>query len=83
MLKQIDDDKARLDRMCELNVARQVINLSNTTVIQEAWRREQALTVHGWIYGIGDGWLSDLGIEIKNNAQLRELEAQEYDGTGA
>src|SRR5690606_10550153 len=63
MLKQMDDDKARLDRMCELNVARQVINLSNTTVIQEAWRREQALTVHGWIYGIGDGHLSDLGIE--------------------
>lgn len=83
VLKQIDDDKARLDRMCELNVARQVINLSNTTVVQEAWRREQALTVHGWIYGIGDGRLSDLGIEIKNNAQLRELEAQEYDGTGA
>lgn len=80
MLEQIGDDKARLDRMCELNVARQVINVSNTTVVREAWRREQPLTVHGWIYGIGDGRLTDLGIEIHNNAELRKLEAEEYGG---
>ncbi|KAF0805685.1 carbonic anhydrase [Alcanivorax xiamenensis] len=73
------DPVARLDRMCELNVARQVINVSNTTVVQEAWRREQPLTIHGWIYGIGDGRLGDLGIEVDNNAHLRELESQEFE----
>ena len=60
-------------------MARQVINVSNTTVVQEAWRREQPLTIHGWIYGIGDGRLGDLGIEVDNNAHLRELESQEFE----
>ena len=80
-LAEIKDDKARLDRMCELNVERQVVNVSNTTVVQEAWRRGQPLTIHGWIYGIGDGQLTDLGIEIHDNDELRALEAEEY-GSG-
>ncbi|EKF75498.1 carbonic anhydrase [Alcanivorax hongdengensis A-11-3] len=77
-LKELGDPKAQLDRMCELNVARQVINVSNTTVVQEAWRRDQPLTIHGWIYGIGDGRLQDLDIMVENNGQLRELENNEY-----
>ncbi|MEH6784179.1 MAG: carbonate dehydratase [Alcanivorax jadensis] len=78
-LVKLPDDKAQLDRMCELNVARQVINVSNTTVVQEAWRRDQPLTIHGWIYGIGDGRLRDLDIQIQNNKELRTLENEEYD----
>ena len=65
-LAELPDDQARVDKMCELNVARQVINVSNTTVVQEAWRRDQPLTIHGWIYGIGDGHLRDLDIQIQN-----------------
>jgi carbonic anhydrase len=82
-LVKLPDDKAQLDRMCELNVARQVINVSNTTVVQEAWRRDQPLTVHGWIYGIGDGRLRDLDIQIQNNKELRTLENEEYDNSSA
>ena len=82
-LVKLPDDKAQLDRMCELNVARQVINVSNTTVVQEAWRRDQPLTIHGWIYGIGDGRLRDLDIQIQNNKELRVLENEEYDNTSA
>ncbi|MZR64487.1 carbonate dehydratase [Alcanivorax sp. DP30] len=78
-LAGLPDDQARLDKMCELNVARQVINVSNTTVVQEAWRRDQELTVHGWIYGIGDGVLQDLDIQIQGNQELRTLENNEYD----
>tara|TARA_B100000676_G_scaffold300013_1_gene345118 strand:+ start:571 stop:1218 length:648 start_codon:yes stop_codon:yes gene_type:complete len=78
-LAELPDDQARLDRMCELNVARQAINVSNTTVVQEAWRRGQPLTVHGWIYGIGDGRLRDLDIQIQGNEELRKLENNEYD----
>ncbi|WP_290536486.1 MULTISPECIES: carbonate dehydratase [Alcanivorax] len=82
-LVKLPDDKAQLDRMCELNVARQVINVSNTTVVQEAWRRDQPLTVHGWIYGIGDGRLRDLDLQIQNNRELRTLENEEYDNSSA
>mgnify|MGYP000681037717 FL=1 len=82
-LVKLPDDKAQLDRMCELNVARQVINVSNTTVVQEAWRRDQPLTIHGWIYGIGDGRLRDLDIQIQNNKELRTLENEEYDNSSA
>ena len=82
-LVKLPDEKAQLDRMCELNVARQVINVSNTTVVQEAWRRDQPLTIHGWIYGIGDGRLRDLDIQIQNNQELRTLENEEYDNSSA
>jgi carbonic anhydrase len=48
------------DRLCELNVIEQVANVCQTTIVRDAWERGQALTVHGWIYGIGDGLLRDL-----------------------
>ncbi|MCC4309185.1 carbonate dehydratase [Alcanivorax marinus] len=77
-LAELPDDGARLDRMCELNVTRQVINVANTTVVQEAWRREQPLTIHGWIYSIADGRLSDLDLGVQTNQELRGLEADSY-----
>ncbi len=49
-------------RLCELNVIEQVTNVSQTTVVREAWGRAQELTVHGWIYGLEDGLLRDLGV---------------------
>jgi carbonic anhydrase len=54
--------EARVDRLCELNVVEQARNVAYTTIVQDAWRRGQALTVHGWIYGVGDGLLQDLGV---------------------
>lgn len=58
----IDDADRRLDRMCELNVVEQVVNVCQTTVVQDAWARGQGLTVHGWIYALQDGRLRDLGM---------------------
>jgi carbonic anhydrase len=52
----------RLARLCELNVIEQVANVCQTTVVQEAWERGQELTVHGWVYGIADGLVRDLGV---------------------
>src|SRR5918996_1698808 len=52
----------RHQRLCELNVTEQVLNVSQTTVVREAWARGQALTLHGWIYDVADGLLRDLGI---------------------
>jgi carbonic anhydrase len=57
-------------RLCELNVIEQVVNVCNTTIVQDAWARKQDLTIHGWIYGIHDGKLHDLGISVQNNTEL-------------
>ena len=65
-LMQIDDKIKRLDRLCELNVIEQVVNVARTTIVQSAWERGQELVVHGWIYGLQDGLLRDLGVSIDN-----------------
>ena len=61
-LAQLPDHDSRVDRLCELNVVEQVRNLARTTIVQDAWRRGQPLTIHGWIYGLTDGLLRDLGV---------------------
>ncbi|HEU4833887.1 MAG TPA: carbonate dehydratase [Pyrinomonadaceae bacterium] len=64
LLAQIEDENERLDRLCELNVIEQVRNVGRTTILQSAWQRGQEITVHGWIYGLQDGLLRDLGVSI-------------------
>src|SRR5436190_10266223 len=54
------------DRLCELNVVEQVNNVSQTTVIRDAFARNQSLSVHGWIYGLSDGLLRDLGVTVSS-----------------
>ena len=63
---------AKVDRLCELNVIDQVLNVARTTVVQDAWRRGQYLDVHGWIYGLADGLIKDLGATIGSRSQLEE-----------
>ena len=63
-LDAIADERARLDRLCELNVAEQAVDVCATTFVHNAWRRGQALSVHGLIYGIDDGLLRDLGFSV-------------------
>jgi carbonic anhydrase len=70
VLSTIDDGAERLDKLCELNVIEQVLNLSRTTIVQNAWSRGHVLAVHGWIYGIGDGLLRDLNICVTNQSEL-------------
>lgn len=55
----------RLGRLCELNVIEQVVNVAQTTVVQDAWARGQELTVHGWIYSLQDGLVRDLGMSVE------------------
>ena len=61
---------ARADRLAELNVEAQVANVCHTTIVQDAWRRGQTLTVHGWIYSLRDGLLRDLGMVIESPDQI-------------
>lgn len=60
-------------RLCELNVLEQVVHVARTTVVQDAWSRGQALTIHGWVYSLRDGRVHDLGMDI---AQPDQLEAR-------
>ena len=69
-LMAIEDINARMDRLCELNIEAQVANVCHTTIIQDAWRRGQAVTVHGWIYALNDGLLRDLGLVIESPDQI-------------
>jgi len=59
----LSDDR-RFDRLCELNVTEQVLNVCSTTIVEDAWARGQDLTVHGLVYGLEDGLLRDLGVSV-------------------
>jgi carbonic anhydrase len=63
-------EEHRWDLLCELNVIEQVVNVCQTTVIQDAWKNGQPLTIHGWIYGLRDGLLKDLGLCVSAPAEL-------------
>lgn len=60
----------RHDRLCELNVLEQVVNLCHTMVVQDAWQRAQRLTVHGWVYGLRDGLMNDLGLTVSEPEEV-------------
>jgi carbonic anhydrase len=67
ILTSISDETIRYDRLCELNVIEQTVNVSQTTIVRDAWGRGQELSVHGWIYGLRDGILRDLNIFISRS----------------
>jgi carbonic anhydrase len=69
-LGEIVSDTERHDRLCELNVLEQVSNVCQTTIVQDAWERGQPLTVHGWVYGLKDGLLRDLGMAVGSPEEL-------------
>jgi len=75
-LDKVDDFKTRLDYLCELNVVEQVLNVSETTVLRDAWARGQEVTVHGWIYGVADGLLSDLNASVSQESEALERYAK-------
>ncbi len=70
LLRRIEDDHERVDRLCELNVIEQVVNVCQTTVVESAWERGQPLTVNGWTYGLQDGLVRDLGISVDGGSSL-------------
>ncbi|HNV82828.1 MAG TPA: carbonate dehydratase [Arenimonas sp.] len=63
-------DSMRHARLCEVNVIEQVVNVCQTTVVEDAWARGQNLAVHGWVYSLLDGRISDLSMSIRNKEQL-------------
>jgi len=74
-LDRYGDRAGRLDRLCELNVIEQAVNVAQTTVLQDAWARGQELTVHAWVYGLHDGLLRDLGMSMEGPRDLEDAYA--------
>jgi carbonic anhydrase len=69
-LGSVVNEQKRSERLVELNVVEQVSNLVQTTIVRDAWDRGQELTIHGWVYGINDGKLQDMGIAVSALDQL-------------
>jgi len=72
-LNGILDKDERLNELCRLNVAEQVLNVAQTTVVQDAWNRGQELLVHGWVYGLKDGRIRDLDLSVKDQEDVDSL----------
>lgn len=69
-LARATDDSLRAERLCELNVLEQAHNVCRTTIVQDAWKRGQPLTVNAWIYRLADGLVQDLGFSVSANSQV-------------
>jgi len=66
----VTGEQTRTNRLCELNVLEQVSNVCQTTIARDAWERGQALTIHGWIYGLKDGHIRNLGMSVSAAPEL-------------
>lgn len=76
VLAKLDDDEEKLNKLCELNVIEQVQNVGETTIVQDAWSQGQSLRIHGWIYNLNDGLITDLGIHLETTAEMKSLRKQ-------
>ena len=71
-LETLPDEKAKWDRLVELNVIRQVRNVASDVFVQDAWRRGQPLCVHGWVYSLATGMVTDLDVSVSGPEDLAE-----------
>lgn len=73
LLAEITQESDRVDKLCELNIIEQVINVCQTTIVQNAWETGQELIVHGWVYGLSDGLVRDLNVHIANQEEMAAI----------
>ncbi|MDA8743516.1 carbonate dehydratase [Rubripirellula amarantea] len=72
LLDSLECPRDRTNRLCEINVIEQVMNVCRTTITRDAWRQGQSLAVHGWIYALTDGRLQDLQISVESPDQMQK-----------
>jgi carbonic anhydrase len=72
-LDAIADELTRLDRLCELNVVRQVRNVASDVFVQDAWARGQSLAIHGWVYSLANGLVKDLAVTVARHDDVDRL----------
>jgi carbonic anhydrase len=81
-LARLAGETERHERLCELNVIEQVVNVCRTTVVRDAWARGQSVAVHGWVYALRDGLLRDLGMCVTAEPELAACYAAACAGPG-
>jgi carbonic anhydrase len=69
----IENEEERFNKFVELNVKEQVLNLAKTSIVQGAWKDGQELVLHGWVYGLNSGYVTDLDVNFSSNDDLHEL----------
>lgn len=69
-LDAITDEKERFNKFVELNVKEQVFDLAKTSIVQSAWKNGQELSIHGWVYGLNSGYVTDLGVNFSSDTDL-------------
>ncbi|MDI7775931.1 carbonic anhydrase [Asticcacaulis sp. EMRT-3] len=72
-LAHLHEDKAKFDRLCELNVIQQVRNVSVNPIVQRAWSEGQSLAIHGWVYALSDGLVTDQGVTVSSFAERMQV----------
>jgi carbonic anhydrase len=72
-LDAIKDEKERFNTFVEVNVKEQVLDLAKTSIVQNAWKNGQELTLHGWVYGLNDGYVTDLGVNFSCDKDLDDV----------
>ena len=72
-LNTIQDEDERFNKFVEVNAQEQVFDLAKTSIVQNAWRSGQELTLHGWAYGLNSGYVTDLDVNMSSNNELDEV----------
>lgn len=72
-LDAITDEKERFNTFVEINVKEQVLDLAKTSIVQNAWKNGQELSLHGWVYGLNDGYVTDLGVNFNCDKDLDDV----------
>lgn len=72
-LDAIKDEKERFNKFVEINVKEQVMDLAKTSIVQNAWKSGQELSIHGWVYGLNDGYVTDLGVNFSCDKDLDDV----------
>lgn len=72
-LLSIEDEEKRFNRLVELNVVEQVYDLAKTSIVQNAWKIGQELSLHGWVYGLNSGYVTDLDVNFSCNKDLDDV----------
>ena len=72
-LDAIENEKERFNKFVEINVKEQVMDLAKTSIVQNAWKNGQELSLHGWVYGLNDGYVTDLGVNFSCDKDLDDV----------
>ena len=72
-LDSISDEKERFNKFVEINVKEQVFDLAKTSIVQSAWKNGQELSIHGWVYGLNSGYVTDLGVNFSSDEELDDV----------